>query len=247
MCDHCGCSNPHPGFTHQHDHFHEHAEPAPAGKVLEIGKPVLELNQRLAERNRGFFLGRGIFALNLLSAPGSGKTTLLERTLQDQGARLQIGVVVGDLQTENDAERIRHCGAQAEQIITGEACHLDAHMVSHALEKLDLSRIKLLFIENVGNLVCPAAFDLGENGRVVLFSVTEGEDKPLKYPVIFHDADLVLITKTDLAAAVEFQRAPALANVRQAAPHAKVLEVSAKTGAGMAEWYAWLEAQLASA
>ena len=154
----------------------------------------------------------------------------------------RAAAIVGDLQTENDAVRLRATGAQAVQITTGATCHLDAHMVAHALEKLDVAGLETLFIENVGNLVCPASYDLGETRRVVLLSVTEGEDKPLKYPVIFLHADLVLVTKADLAAAVGFDREKALAAIRQTAPKAKILEVSAKTGAGLADWYAWLRA-----
>ena len=153
---------------------------------------------------------------------------------------------MGDLATENDAKRLRRHGAPAIQITTGTACHLDAHMVQHAMEDLDLDRIDLLIIENVGNLVCPASFDLGEDARVVVMSVTEGEDKPLKYPVIFQDAAVVLVNKCDLAAAVEFRRDDALAAVRQVAPGAKILEVSARTGVGMAAWYDLLKARVAS-
>lgn len=240
MCENCGCMEleEDAGVVHPHDHHdHEHED---ARRTIEVRKPVLEQNDRLAERNRGFFKGRGIFAINLLSSPGSGKTALIERTLEDCGSELGIGVIVGDLQTENDARRIRGKGAPAVQIMTGEACHLDAHMVEHALEKLDLKAVRTLFIENVGNLVCPASFDLGEAARAVLLSVTEGEDKPQKYPVIFHDADVVLITKMDLAAAVGFDREAALKHIRGAAPHAEILEVSARTGAGMDGWYAYL-------
>ncbi len=246
MCDHCGCSETNQPHTHDHAHGHDHAHPdahehPAAGKTVEVRRPVLEMNDRLAERNRGFFKAKGLFVLNLLSSPGSGKTALIERTLQEQGSSLKTAVIVGDLQTENDANRIRRHGAPAVQITTGEACHLDAHMVAHALEKLDLTGVRLLFIENVGNLVCPASFDLGENARVVLLSVTEGEDKPLKYPVIFHGADLVIINKTDLAAAVGFNREAALANIRKVSPKAQILELSAKTGEGMAPWLAFLE------
>ena len=244
MCDHCGCSDTSTHHDHTHSHepgvMHAHTHDA-APRQVDVNRPVLEMNARLAERNRGFFRGKGICALNLLSSPGSGKTALIERTVTDLGATMKIGVIVGDLQTENDARRIRGKGAPAIQITTGEACHLDAHMVAHAMEQLDLNQLDLLFIENVGNLVCPASFDLGENARVVVLSVTEGEDKPLKYPVIFHDARVVLINKIDLAAAVGFDRTTALANIKQVAPSAKILEVSARTGMGMQDWYAFLE------
>ncbi len=238
MCDHCGCGQPE--HTHDHGHAHGHShdhEP----KVIDVQQSILTENDRFAEQNRGFFRAKKLFVANLLSSPGSGKTALIERTLADRSGEFKIGVVVGDLQTENDANRIRSKGAPAVQITTGTACHLDAHMVQHAMEKLALDGIRVLFIENVGNLVCPAMFDLGEDARVVLLSVTEGEDKPLKYPVMFHRADLVLVTKMDLADAVGFNRKVALDNIRRVSPRSKILEVSAKTGAGMETWYAYLE------
>ena len=239
MCDTCGCNDPH---NHPHDHAHppahghDHGHPPPV-RTLPVQKSALELNQRLADQNRGWFRAKGLKVFNLLSSPGSGKTALLERTLR---ALPRAAAIVGDLQTENDAVRLRAAGAQAIQIVTGATCHLDAHMVAHALEKLDAANLDVLFIENVGNLVCPASYDLGETKRVVLLSVTEGEDKPLKYPVIFRNADLVLVTKTDLAAAVGFDREKALAAIRQTAPRAQILEVSAQTGAGCDAWLAWL-------
>ena len=239
MCDTCGCGDPHShehSHGHAHSHGHDHGHPPPV-RTLPVQKSALELNQRLADQNRGWFRAKGLKVFNLLSSPGSGKTALLERTLRDVP---RAAAIVGDLQTENDAVRLRASGAQAIQITTGAACHLDAHMVAHALDKLDVSGLATLFIENVGNLVCPASYDLGEAKRVVLLSVTEGEDKPLKYPVIFRNADLVLVTKTDLAAAVGFDREKALASIRQTAPRAQILEVSAKTGAGCDAWLAWL-------
>jgi hydrogenase nickel incorporation protein HypB len=238
MCDHCGCGIPEHEHDHDHDHGHSHEHPS---KLIEVQQSILSQNQLLAERNRGFFKAKKLFVVNLLSSPGSGKTALIERTLADRGGKMKIGVIVGDLQTENDANRIRAKGAPAVQITTGTACHLDAHMVEHALDKLNLDGIKILFIENVGNLVCPASFDLGEDARVVLLSVTEGEDKPLKYPTIFLNADLVIINKTDIAEAVQFDRNTALENIRKVAPKAKVVELSARTGAGMEAWYAFLE------
>ena len=239
MCDTCGCGDPHShehAREHDHSHAHEHGHPPPIRNV-PVQKSALELNQRLADQNRGWFRAKGLKVFNLLSSPGSGKTTLLERTLRDVP---RAAAIVGDLQTENDAVRLRASGAQAIQITTGATCHLDAHMVAHALEKLDAAGLATLFIENVGNLVCPASYDLGEAKRVVLLSVTEGEDKPLKYPVIFRNADLVLVTKIDLAEAVGFDREKALAAIRQTAPRAQILEVSARTGAGLDAWYAWL-------
>ena len=239
MCDHCGCSD----HTHNHDdnnvvhaHSHKHEE-----RTVPVGQPILAQNERLAERTRGFFAGKGITALNIVSSPGSGKTTLLECTIKDLANDIKMAVIVGDLQTENDAVRLKNQGCQAIQITTGTACHLDAHMVQHAMEKLDLTDLKLLFIENVGNLVCPAAFDLGEKTRVVLFSVTEGEDKPLKYPVIFNGADIVVINKMDLAEACDFDRDTAVENIKKVAPNAQIIEVSAKTGENMDAWYGVLK------
>lgn len=251
MCDTCGCGDPHlhshahgQAHPHAHAHGHEHGpahvhEPAgpAAARTITVEKPALALNQRHADQNRGWFRAKGLRVFNLLSSPGSGKTLLLERTLRELP---RSAAIVGDLQTENDAVRLRASGAQAVQITTGATCHLDAHMVAHALEQLDTRGLDRLFIENVGNLVCPASYDLGEDRRVVLLSVTEGEDKPLKYPVIFLNADLVLVTKCDLAAAAGFDREKALAAIRQVAPRARILEVSAKTGAGLDAWYAWL-------
>ncbi len=241
MCDTCGCNDPHNhphdhAQPHAHGHDHAHGHPPPV-RTVPVQKSALELNQRLADQNRGWFRAKGLKVFNLLSSPGSGKTALLERTLRTLP---RAAAIVGDLQTENDADRLRATGAQAVQIVTGATCHLDAHMVAHALEKLDVADLETLFIENVGNLVCPASYDLGEAKRVVLLSVTEGEDKPLKYPVIFRNADLVLVTKTDLAPAVGFDREKALAAIRQTAPRAQILEVSAKTGAGCDDWFAWL-------
>ncbi len=258
MCEHCGCS-PTPVHDHAHDHAHahglphdhqhdhdhahthDHAPAAPGGRTVDVRTSILAHNDRLAEQNRGFFRAKGLFVVNLLSAPGAGKTALIERTLKDNAdlAR-RMAVIVGDLQTENDADRIRAAGGNAVQITTGEVCHLDAHMVQHALEHLPLQDTEILLVENVGNLVCPASFDLGEHRRVVLMSVTEGEDKPLKYPVIFNKADLVLLTKIDLAAAVDFDADRARANIARVAPRADILSLSAKTGEGLAAWFAWL-------
>ena len=235
MCDHCGCGAPQP-HDPLHAHGAGHAHPPPT-RLVDVRKPALELNQRFADQNRGWFRAKGLKTFNLLSSPGSGKTALLERTLR---ALPRAAAIVGDLQTENDADRLRAAGAQAIQIVTGATCHLDAHMVAHALERLDATHLDVLFIENVGNLVCPASYDLGEDKRVVLLSVTEGEDKPLKYPVIFRRADLVVVSKIDLAEAVGFDRAKAWAAIRQTAPHAEILETSAKTGAGFDAWLAWL-------
>ncbi len=249
MCDHCGCGGPVHRHDHDHDHGHSHDHDKDHGhdhgKLIEVQQSILSQNDRFAEQNRGFFRARGLFVANLLSSPGSGKTSLIERTLVDRGRHYGIAVVVGDLETENDANRIRAKGAPAVQITTGTLCHLDAHMVQHALEDLDLGNAKILFLENVGNLVCPASFDLGEQARVVLVSVTEGEDKPLKYAPIFARADVVLINKIDLAEIVGFDREAAITNIRKVAPQARILEISTKTGAGMDAWYAFLEQSIA--
>ena len=200
---------------------------------MPVHRAILSKNDRLAERNRGDFEARGLCVLNVLSSPGSGKTALLQRTLADLGGRLRAGVIVGDLATDNDARRIRSAGAPAVQITTGSVCHLDAEMVARAAGSLDLDDLDLLIIENVGNLVCPASYDLGEAVRVVLLSVTEGEDKPLKYPAAFQSAQVVVVSKMDLAEAAGFDREAALANIRRVAPHATIFEVSARTGSGM--------------
>jgi hydrogenase nickel incorporation protein HypB len=210
--------------------------------VLDLAQPILARNDRLAERNRGFLRAKGVWSVNLVSSPGSGKTTLLERTLTvlNEGDRRRASVIVGDLATARDAQRLRAAGADAVQITTGEACHLDAEMVARGMDQLDLSQCRWLFIENVGNLVCPAAFDLGEHRRVALVSVTEGEDKPLKYPVIFKSADLVVVTKMDLAAVCGAEVDQLTANLRAVNPEATVLKVSARSGEGMAAWMAWI-------
>ena len=267
MCEHCGCGVPgaasdhgaHHAHVHDHNHAHAHGhdhdrdeahahqgQPEAERRTVLVREGILAKNDRIAERNRGYFEAKGLFVLNLLSSPGSGKTTLIERMAADLADRLRIGVVVGDLATDNDAHRLEAAGVPAVQVTTGTVCHLDAEMVAGAMTRLPLGDLDLLIIENVGNLVCPAAFDLGENWRVVLMSVTEGEDKPLKYPTIFRDATAVLLTKTDLAAAAGFARETALHNIRRAAPAARVLEVSARTGQGMQAWYETLQAAQAA-
>lgn len=231
------------GHSHSHDHSHEHGHEHVHAhshdedhRVLEVQRSLLEHNARLGERLRGFFLAKKIPALNFLSSPGSGKTTLLEKTIAHFSGKLRFGVVVGDLATDNDANRLRAHGAQVVQVTTGTVCHLDAHMVMHAIEQIDTDAIDIMLIENVGNLVCPASFDLGESHRVVLLSATEGEDKPLKYPPVFSSAQAVVITKTDLAEAAGFDLKAARESLAQVAPHAKVFELSAKTGAQMNAW-----------
>lgn len=202
--------------------------------------PILEANDRQAERNRGFFRAHGLLTLNLVSSPGSGKTELVSQTIRRLQGRLRVGVIVGDLATENDARRLRETGAPVVQITTGTMCHLDATLVGRAMGRLDPRALDVLVVENVGNLVCPASFDLGEDLRVALLSVTEGEDKPLKYPPLFHSSGAVVVTKMDLAAAVGFARETALANVRRASPGASVFEVSARSGQGMDAWCDYL-------
>lgn len=212
-----------------------------AVRSIDLRVPLLEKNDILAERNRGYFLGRGLVALNLVSSPGAGKTTLLERTLDEFGHQTKCAVLVGDLETANDGRRLRRPHAPVAQITTGTTCHLDAAMVARGVESLDLDGVKILFIENVGNLVCPASFDLGEQIRVVLLSTTEGEDKPLKYPPIFKSAHVVLLTKTDIAEAVGFDRDVAVENIRRIAPQARLIELSARTGKGLDEWFGYLK------
>lgn len=210
-------------------------------RVITIEQSVLGQNDRLAAQNRQYFHHCGVVALNLLSSPGSGKTTLLEKTLEYFENQLKIGVIVGDLATDNDAQRLRKTSAPIVQITTGNLCHLEANMVLQAAQGLHPEVLDILVVENVGNLVCPAAYDLGEQARVVLLSVTEGEDKPLKYPETFKSADVVLLTKVDIAEVVGFDRAQALDCIRRVAPQATVLEISARSGEGMADWYRYLQ------
>jgi len=209
-------------------------------RTLEVRRSILEKNDRLAERNRGFFEARGVLVLNVLSSPGSGKTTFISETVRALQNRLKTAVIVGDLATDNDAQRLRASGSPVVQITTGTVCHLEAEMVSRALKQLDLQGVDLLIIENVGNLVCPASYDLGEAVRVVLLSVTEGEDKPLKYPPMFQSANMVVVSKMDLAKACDYDRTTVMANIRRLAPKAQVFEVSSKTGDGMNAWIDFL-------
>lgn len=245
MCITCGCG---PG-SHEHEApGHDHSHPAaplhafgPAAKKISIETDVLAKNDRLAGTNRALFAHKNIFALNLVSSPGSGKTTILERTLKDLGEKYGCAVIEGDQQTDNDAVRIAATGVPVRQVNTGAGCHLDAHMVCHALEAFDLDKLDLLFIENVGNLVCPASFDLGEHHKVVVLSVTEGEDKPLKYPQMFHAADIMLLNKVDLLPYLDFDLEKCKEMARRVSPGIRIFEVSSKTGAGMQEWYNWLD------
>lgn len=251
MCEHCGCGQPGTNHHHLHDHGHSHghshghdhghAHPHPTETEIPVMEDALALNQRLADQNRGFLRAKGIKMVNLLSSPGSGKTELLTQTL---AALDGSAAIVGDLQTDNDAQRLRKSGRPALQIQTGTMCHLDAHAVAHALDDLlalpGADTIRTLFIENVGNLVCPAAFDLGETLRVTCLSVTEGEDKPLKYPRAFLSADAIVLTKLDLAEPCGFDRELCLANLRYVNPDAPVFETSARNPASLASWIDWL-------
>jgi hydrogenase nickel incorporation protein HypB len=216
-------------------------------RTIVIKQAVLSKNDLLARENRALFKSKRLLTMNIVSSPGSGKTAFIERTLTDIKGRLRGGVVVGDLATDNDAKRIARSGAPAIQITTGDTCHLDAEMVAEATAKLDLNALDVLIIENVGNLVCPSGYDLGEDLRVVMLSTTEGEDKPLKYPTMFKTADVVILNKMDIAEVVGFDRETALSNIHRLTPRAIIFEVSARTGLGMEAWYQFLEQQLAAA
>jgi hydrogenase nickel incorporation protein HypB len=255
----------HGDYSHSHvndaEHAHKHIH------VIPVQQGILAKNDRIADQNRDFFRDRGVLTLNLLSSPGAGKTALLERMAQDlpqlvgkaplfslgrgsanaerlpaqkENRPVKMSVIVGDLATDNDAQRLRKVGTTAVQITTGTACHLEADMVAQAMSQLDWQGLNLLVIENVGNLVCPASYDLGETIRVVVLSVTEGEDKPLKYPTMFKTADVVLISKVDITEAVGCDLDLAIDNIRRVAPQAQIFQVSARTGAGLDDWYQYL-------
>ncbi|MEA3302974.1 MAG: hydrogenase nickel incorporation protein HypB, partial [Pseudomonadota bacterium] len=234
--------------AHTHDYgqgaAHAHAPGLSQSRMVQIEEDILAKNNAYASANRRWFSEHGILALNLVSSPGSGKTTLLTRTIDDLKAALKLSVIEGDQQTANDADRIRETGVKALQINTGKGCHLDAHMIGHALQTLDPDDDSVLFIENVGNLVCPAAFDLGEAHKVVILSVTEGEDKPIKYPDMFHAADLMLLNKTDLLPYLQFDVDQCIDYARRVNPGIKVIQLSATTGEGMQEWYQWVRTTL---
>ena len=240
MCDTCGCN-----ITHGNESLIK-----PGGKLAktESGKEAVSVlhsllseNDHTAKHNRDHFDANNVLAINLMSSPGAGKTALLEATIKQLGDGLRIAVIEGDLETENDAERIRKHGVKAIQIATGSACHLDAHMIHQALHNLDLSEYDVVFIENVGNLVCPASFDLGQHLNVTLLSVPEGDDKPAKYPVMFRTADLVLISKSDLLPILDdFSPASAMKYMHDIASTAPVFEISSKDGSGMPNWIEWI-------
>lgn len=232
MCKDCGCSVPKANaYVAKKQHKH----------TIKVLRDLLHENDDQADHNRAHFDEHGVLAINLMSSPGSGKTSLLEATIEALPKSVRVAVIEGDLETENDAERIRRHGVPAVQITTGMACHLDAHMVHEAMHELLLAEIDILFIENVGNLVCPASFDIGQHLNVFLLSVTEGDDKPSKYPVMVHAADQVIISKTDLLPYIEeFSVARARNAVKSIRADLPILELSAKTGNGMADWMAWL-------
>ncbi|BFM07890.1 hydrogenase nickel incorporation protein HypB [Halioxenophilus aromaticivorans] len=241
----------HHGHSHNHDtgllHYgtgpaHAHAPGMSQERMVQIEQDILSKNNQYASANRNWFAEHNILALNLVSSPGSGKTTLLTRTINDLKDSLAMSVIEGDQQTINDAERIRATGVKAIQINTGKGCHLDGHMVGHALETLAPEDSSVVFIENVGNLVCPASFDLGEAHKVAILSVTEGEDKPLKYPDMFYAADIMLLNKVDLLPHLNFDVELCIANARRVNPKIKVLQVSATSGEGLQQWYHWLTA-----
>jgi hydrogenase nickel incorporation protein HypB len=267
MCATCGCGDDRhladPDQLHEHEHghehhdheHHEHSEPGhehhrhdddgARGRLLRLERDVLEKNDRAAERNRGYFAAREVLALNLVSAPGSGKTTLLERTVRESG--LPICVIEGDQATARDADRIRAAGARALQINTGSGCHLDAEMIERSMPRLRPEPGSVLVIENVGNLVCPALFDLGERAKVLVTSVTEGDDKPLKYPHMFRAASLVLLNKVDLLPHVPFEVDRFIRAVGEVNPGAGILQVSALRGDGLPSWFDWLRRSTARA
>jgi len=245
-----GHTHDHPPHDHDHPSDHDHhpgSDPAPqvhasvTTETLTLEQKVLAQNDLGAARNRGWFEGRDILALNLMSSPGAGKTTLLVRTITDLAGRRELSVIEGDQETLLDAERIRATGTKVVQINTGSGCHLDADMLARGLRVLAPAMGSVLLIENVGNLVCPALFDLGESARVVIMSVTEGDDKPLKYPHMFRSADLLVLNKVDLLPYVDFDVERCIADARRLNPDLEVLTVSATHGDGLEQWYAWLD------
>jgi len=271
MCTVCGCGGSETD-QHEHEHHHEHDHPfvhqhhqhAPhqlhdlhfgkgpaqahtAGlsqtRMVQIEQDIMAKNNGYADSNRRFFAEHNLLVLNLMSSPGSGKTTLLTETIERLKESHSLAVIEGDQQTSHDADRIRATGVQAVQINTGKGCHLDAHMVGHAMENLQLQDKGMIFIENVGNLVCPAGFDLGEAAKVVILSVTEGEDKPLKYPDMFYAADVMILNKIDLLPYVDFDVEQCIAHARKLRPDIQVLQLSARSGEGMQAWCDWIMAK----
>lgn len=241
-------------ITHSHTHTHPHQHPTSPvdtphihaqihGTTISLEQDILRKNDLIAAQNRGWFKGRHILALNLVSSPGAGKTTLLIRTINDLKSQIPISVIEGDQETVNDAQKIKATGCQVVQINTGTGCHLDAAMVERGYTELDPPLHSIVAIENVGNLVCPALFDLGERAKVAILSVTEGEDKPIKYPYMFRVSDVMILTKVDLLPYVQFEVDRCLEYARQVNPHIRIFQVSATTGVGLEDWYAWLKSQ----
>jgi len=225
---------------HDHDHSHNHSHDHTNSKTIDVGVDILSKNNLLAERNRGYFEAKNIKALNLMSSPGSGKTTLLEKTIKMVSEKYPVAVIEGDQQTMNDAERIQSAGAPVIQVNTGNGCHLDSDMINKASKELNLKDNSVLFIENVGNLVCPSLFDLGESKRVVIISTTEGEDKPIKYPTMFENTQLCIINKTDLLPYLDFDVNKCKQYALQVNNKLEFIELSAKTEEGMEKWLNWI-------
>lgn len=267
MCDTCGCDQPggaviykpdqkenhehshhshsHNGHSHNHDHeHHDHEHSHEHSRTVEVETDILKNNNLIAERNRGFFEAKNVLALNLVSSPGSGKTTLLEKTLTDLKDKLPFYIIEGDQQTMNDSERINSLKVPVVQINTGSGCHLDSSMINNAVKQLDISNDSILMIENVGNLVCPSLFDLGEKYRVVIMSTTEGDDKPAKYPNMFESSNLCIINKTDLLPYLEFDVDKAKNYAKKVNPDIEFIVLSATTGEGLTDWYNWINKKL---
>jgi len=252
MCGTCGCGEDTevtfttPGKEHQHyhNHEHDHEHSHTHDKEIQLEMDILSKNNLSAERNKGYFEALNITAFNLVSSPGSGKTSLLEQTIKNLKDSYNLYIIEGDQQTMNDANRINEAGAPVIQVNTGNGCHLDADMVHHAVKELNPDKDSVLFIENVGNLVCPSMFSLGESKRVVIISTTEGDDKPVKYPPMFASAQLCIINKTDLLPYVNFDMEKAKGYALQVNPELEFIEMSVKTGEGIQEWFAWLKKQL---
>jgi hydrogenase nickel incorporation protein HypB len=243
MCGTCGCSSHFEHDDHHHDHHqhhHGHTHTHAPHDLLRIEQDILARNDAFANENRARLFEAGVFAINFVSSPGSGKTTLLVTTIELLKAKLPVAVIEGDQQTSIDANRVRATGVPTVQINTGRGCHLDAHMVAHALEGLPLKRNSILFVENVGNLVCPAGFDLGESHKVAILSVTEGDDKPLKYPDAFAAASAMVLSKIDLLPHVDFNVSQCIEHARAINPDITILQVSARSGEGMTHWIDWL-------
>lgn len=245
MCRDCGCSITEHNHDNSHHHHHHHTNPSLSDKkTVEVLTKILDANDKQAESNRKHFEKYGILAVNLMSSPGAGKTSLLEKTIELIGEEIRIGVIEGDLETNRDAERIKAKGAPAYQISTGQACHLDAFMVHEGIHHLPLEELDIVFIENVGNLVCPASYDVGAHVNVVLLSTTEGEDKPEKYPVMFKSSELMLVTKVDLLPYMDFNIENAISSAKKVNPKIDIIKVSSKTGEGMELWIDYLRFKL---